>query len=384
MLLKALESKIKMPNKFSRWVKTINCPSYVIFFVTARCNADCKMCFYKDNMLASTKTQELALDEYEKISRHINLINVLGISGGEPFLRDDLSEIIKIIYKNSSPLVVDLPTNGFFVDSILRQTEEIAMSCKKMIVDLQLSIDGPEEIHNEIRGIKDGFKRLKDTYKGLIFLKDKYKNLRVKACVVYSHYNQDYIEELFLILKRDFKDLDRTVFSVVHGSVSNVEAFQFNWDKYFEICNNMRKASSVQNPLDFHSIFTIALRMAKNDFLKEVLKAKDMYKKCGAGKRVIVINETGAVFACEPLWEPIGNLRKNNYDIGRILNSEEMECFKKKIIKERCNCHWGLPLSNALLYKPKYYPKITYEMMRIALKSLIKAKGRTSSLQKCL
>ena len=241
-----------------------------------------------------------------------------------------------------------------------------------------------EEFHNEIRCLKDGFKMLKDTYKGLILLKDKYKNLRIKACVVYSHYNQDCIEDLFSLLKNDFKDLDRVVFSVVHGSVSNPEAFLFDWGKYFQICEKLRRDTIVKEPWDFHSLFTIALRIAKNDFLKELLKRKDMYKKCGAGKRVIVVNEIGDVFACEPLWEPVGNLRKNNYDMGRILSSEEMKCFKKKVIKERCNCHWGLPLSNTLIYKPKYYPKITYEMMRIALKSLIKTKGRISSLQKCL
>ncbi len=366
-----------MPNKFLRLLKTINYPSYVIFFVTAMCNANCKMCFYKDNMAKSrTSDNELRLDEYEKISKHIPLINILGISGGEPFLRNDLSEIVSIIYKNCSPLVVDLPTNGYCVDSVLRQSEEIVKYCKNMLIDIQLSIDGPEAIHNDIRGLKDGFRRLKETYKGLIALRERYKNLRVKACVVYSHYNQEHIEELFDILDRDFKDLDRMVFSVVHGSVSNLEAFRFDWDRYFKICNKIRKESVVKSIRDFHSIFTIALRMAKNDFLKEVLKTKDMYKKCGAGKKVIVVNETGSVFPCEPLWRPVGELRENNYDISQILNSDQMEDFNNKIIEERCNCHWGLPLSNTLICKPKYYPKILFEMARVITKSLItKEKG---------
>lgn len=359
-----------MPNKFLRWFRTLNYPSYVIFFVTAKCNANCKMCFYKDNMMESRKVDELTVEEYDKISKHIKLINILGISGGEPFLRDDLAEIVKIIYKNCYPLVVDLPTNGFFVESVLKQTEDMVKHCKNMIVDLQLSIDGPEKIHNEIRGLKDGFSKIKETYNGLLILKNKYKNLRVKACVVYSHYNQEYIEELFDILDRDFKDLDRVVFSVVHGSVSNAEAFQFDWNKYFAICEKIRNKSVVSNIKDFHSIFTIALRMAKNDFLKEVLKTKDMYKKCQVGKRVIAINETGKVFPCEPLWYTVGDLRSSDYDIGRIINSDEMKKFNEKIIKEKCTCHWGLPLSNALIYKPRYYPTILSEMIRIITRSI--------------
>lgn len=362
-----------MPNKFLRWLKTLNYPSYVIFFVTARCNANCKMCFYKERMAESFgRENELTLKEYEKISKNIKLINILGISGGEPFLREDLSEIVKIIYKNCFPLVVDLPTNAFFVESILRQTEDIVKYCKRMIVDLQLSIDGPEKIHNEIRGLKDGFNKVKQTYEGLVALKNKYKNLRVKACVVYSHYNQEYIEELFSILDRDFKELDRVIFSVVHGSVSNAEVFQFDWDRYFAICDTIRKKSVVKNIKDFHSTFTIALRIVKNDFLKEILKTKEMYKKCGAGRNEIVIDEVGKVFPCEPLWYSIGDLRKSNYDIDCILHSEEMKKFHEKIIREKCTCHWGLPLSNTLLYKPSYYPKILSEIMGISARSILR------------
>lgn len=359
-----------MINKFLRWFNTLHFPSYVIFFVTSKCNANCKMCFYKDNMSKGTKENELTPEEYDKISKKVKLINILGISGGEPFLRDDLSEIVKIIYRNCSPLVVDLPTNGFFVESVLKQVKEMAEYCKNMIIDLQLSIDGPEKIHNEIRGLKDGFTKVRETYKGLVSLKNKYKNLRVKACVVYSHYNQEHIEELFDILNEDFKDLDRIVFSVVHGSVSNDEAFHFDWDRYFKICEKIRRNSTVNNIIDFHSIFTVALRIAKNDFLKKVLKTKDMYKNCGAGKKVIVVGETGRVFPCEPLWHPVGDLRKNNYDIGQMLKSDEMKKFNEKIIKEKCTCHWGLPLSNTLIYKPKYYPKILFEMGRIVTKSI--------------
>ncbi len=360
-----------MPNKLVRWVKTLNYPSYVIFFVTARCNARCKMCFYEENMEKMRGiANELTLDEYEKISKGIKLINILGISGGEPFLRDDLSEIIKILYKNCSPLVIDLPTNGFFTEKIIKQVEEIAAYCKDMTVDVQLSIDGPEQIHNEIRGLKDGFSRVKETYKELIALRKGYKNLKVKACVVYSHYNQDYIEELFKILETDFGELDRTVLSVVHGSVSDMESLKFDWDRYFNICNNMKDCAVVKSIKDFHSIFTIALRAAKNEYLKEVLKTKDVYKKCGAGRKMIVINETGKVIPCEPLWHEVGDLRKNYYNLDAILNSKEMKDFNKKIFRERCTCHWNIPLISNLIYSPRYYPKILYEMFKIVMRSM--------------
>ena len=360
-----------MINKAIRWFRTLNYPSYMIFFITARCNAKCKMCFYAENMAQSLGAEkELTLEEYEKISRGIKHINILGISGGEPFIRDDLSEIVKIIYRNCSPIVADIPTNGFFTDKVIRQVEDIAGYCKDMTVDLQLSIDGPEEIHNEIRGLKDSFKRVRETYSRVIALKKKYSNLKVKACTVYSHFNEDHMDELFKILERDFSELDRTVFSVAHGSVSNPEAYDFDWDKYFRLCGRIRQKARVRSIKDFHSIFTLALRIAKNDYLKEILEGKNFYKFCGAGQKVVAIGETGKVFPCEPLWHSLGYLIKNDYDMNRIIGSDEMKEFHKRTTEQKCTCHWGLPMSTALLYKPSYYPVIFSEMIKIALRSL--------------
>ena len=151
-----------MPSKIIRFAKTLKYPSYIIFFVTGRCNARCKMCFYEENMRRGIGADnELSLDEYEKISKNIKLINILGISGGEPFLRDDLSEIIKILYKNCKPLVVDLPTNSYFTDRVVTQVEAIVSYCREMIVtynfqlmDLRIYIMKYAVLKTDIRGLK--------------------------------------------------------------------------------------------------------------------------------------------------------------------------------------------------------------------------------------
>ena len=357
-------------NKARRWLRTFHYPSYVIFFVTARCNASCKMCFYKENMDSNVAKDELTLSEYDRISQGIPFINVLGISGGEPFLRHDLHEIVKILYRNCAPVVVDLPTNGYFPQEVVRQVKVMAEDCPKMTIDCQLSIDGPEAIHDEIRGLKNGFQRMRDTYLELVGLKKHYRNLKLKACVVYSHYNQDHMPELFAMLDRDFPDFDRVVFSVAHGSVANPQVMDFDWQKYFGFCENFRRTVTVQRVLDVHSLLTIALRIAKNDFLKKILQSKDMYRKCRAGQRVIVINEIGQVFPCEPLWQPVGNLRQNGYDLQEVLDSETMQEFQDQIKRDCCNCHWGLPMSNTILFSPRYYPLLLGEMFKIVARSL--------------
>jgi len=321
------------------------------------------MCFYINNMKKTTN-EELTVSEYDKISKQIKVLNILGISGGEPFLREDLSEIIKVFYKNCQPIVIDLPTNGFFTDVIIKQTENIMPFIKNTILDLQLSLDGPEHIHDEIRGLKGSFENLKETYKNLLPLRRKYRNLKIKICTVYSHYNQEYMLDFFDIIKRDFSEINRLVLSVVHGSVNNLEAFDFDWNKYFQLCEYVEEYIALRNNRDLHSLFTRTLRKKKNDFLKTVLEKQDMYKKCQAGRKVIIINEVGDVFPCEPLWSKVGNLRENGYRLDSILNSSQMSNFQREKNENKCSCHWGLPMSNNILYSPKYYLPILINILK--------------------
>ncbi len=353
-------------------------PSYVVFFVTSRCNAACPMCLYQSNMRKNSGQKELTVEEYDRITRRLGRFPVLGISGGEPFLRHDLVDIVSVIYKNSSPLVVDLPTNGFLTDAVLTQTESMARRCPQMSIDLQLSIDGPEAVHNKIRGVSDGFKRLRATYVGLIALRQKYRNLRVKACVVFSQYNEDHMPELFRVLDEDFPELDRVVLSVVHGRVSDPVAADIHWQKYFDVCDSQRKDMVLRNRFDLHSLFTMALRFVKNDFLRGLLKTKDMHRYCRAGKSVVVIDELGKVFGCEHLWQEVGGLRECGYDIGKILNAEPMRAFQRQIREKRCTCHWGLPMSNTLLYSPRHYPAVAAEMLRLLWRGYRKRHGHAA------
>ncbi|MBF0330982.1 MAG: radical SAM protein [Candidatus Omnitrophica bacterium] len=360
---------------FKRLIETWGKPSYVVFFVTSRCNAACPMCLYQSNMQQNSGQPELTVEEYDKISRSLGRFPVLGISGGEPFLRKDLADIVSVIYRNSSPLVLDLPTNGFLTEAVLAQAEAIARQCPDMSIDLQLSIDGPEAVHNKIRGVSDGFNRLRATYAGLVMLKRQYRNLRVKACVVFSQYNEDHMPELFRVLDRDFPELDRVILSVVHGRVSDPVSGDVHWQKYFDMCDAQRRNVVLRDRFDAHSLFTMALRFVKNDFLKSLLRTKDMYRYCRAGKGVVVIDELGKVFGCEHLWQAVGGLRENGYDAGKILNAEPMRAFQRQIRDKKCNCHWGLPMSNALLFSPRYYPAIVMEMARILFRRPKKERG---------
>ena len=121
--------------------------------VTYRCNARCNMC--SRYLAPSRPEEELTLETIEKLPR----MYFTNITGGEPFLREDLPEIVRALYKKSDRIVIS--TNGFFTERIVGLCREFPQ------IGIRISIEGREETNNAIRGLPDGFHRGLETLKQL-------------------------------------------------------------------------------------------------------------------------------------------------------------------------------------------------------------------------
>lgn len=125
--------------------------------VTYRCNARCSMCNrYK---CPSSPEEELTLETIKKLPK----MYFTNITGGEPFIRTDLKDIVRELYKKSDRIVIS--TNGFFTDRIIDLCKEFPN------VGIRISIEGLEETNNSIRGLEDGFNKGYTTLKRLVEMK---------------------------------------------------------------------------------------------------------------------------------------------------------------------------------------------------------------------
>ena len=122
--------------------------------VTYRCNARCTMCNrYK---APSKPDEEISLETIKKLPK----MYFTNITGGEPFIREDLPDIVRELYKKSDRIVIS--TNGFFTDRIIKLCEEFPN------VGIRISIEGLEETNNQIRGLDDGYNKGYSTLKKLV------------------------------------------------------------------------------------------------------------------------------------------------------------------------------------------------------------------------
>ena len=125
--------------------------------VTYRCNARCTMCNrYK---APSKPDEEISLETIKKLPK----MYFTNITGGEPFIREDLPDIVRELYKKSDRIVIS--TNGFFTDRIIKLCEEFPN------VGIRISIEGLEDTNNKIRGLDDGFNKGYSTLKKLVEMK---------------------------------------------------------------------------------------------------------------------------------------------------------------------------------------------------------------------
>jgi MoaA/NifB/PqqE/SkfB family radical SAM enzyme len=140
-------------NKINR----ISNPVYCTYYITWRCNLRCAMCgiWRKENR------PEMTCEEIKTVFSKMKFLKAVRITGGEPFLREDLSRAVDIIRQNTKVGMIHVTTNGTF-------PERTALFLKKLAgpyLHLKISIDGDEATHEKIRKVKGSFSKAIETLK---------------------------------------------------------------------------------------------------------------------------------------------------------------------------------------------------------------------------
>ncbi|OGQ98725.1 MAG: radical SAM protein [Deltaproteobacteria bacterium RIFOXYD12_FULL_55_16] len=113
--------------------------------VTYRCNAKCYMCNTWQH--PSNRNEEYSPALVDKLPDGLDFIN---ITGGEPFLRADIEEIVSKALSKTKRLVIS--SNGYFTVRIVKLFEKFGNR-----VGIRISIEGLPAANDELRGIKNGF-----------------------------------------------------------------------------------------------------------------------------------------------------------------------------------------------------------------------------------
>lgn len=143
-------------------------PKFVTFFVTWRCNSRCIFCDIWRK--PSSKKDELDVRQIARIFRQLGRLDCLRLSGGEPFLRADLPEIINVLQKINRPEILHITSTGLLTDRIVETMRRIKRPNR---VHLKLSIDDTGDKHDAVRGLPGAYSRVMKTIETLAPLRKK-------------------------------------------------------------------------------------------------------------------------------------------------------------------------------------------------------------------
>ncbi len=153
-------------------------PSFVTYFPTWRCNSRCIMC----DIWKKKAGYELSIGEIENIFSQLKKLSVVRISGGEPFMRDDIHNIVNTIDEVSSPKILHITTNGLMPDRIVDAVKNMHPAKR---LHIKISVDSIGKSNDRIRGVPGAYEKSLETVMKLSDLrKEKGFYLGVNQTVV--------------------------------------------------------------------------------------------------------------------------------------------------------------------------------------------------------
>ena len=298
--------------------------------VTYRCNAKCTMCNrYK---VPSKPEEEISLDTVKKLPE----MYFTNITGGEPFIRDDLKDIVRELYKKSDRIVIS--TNGFFTDKIVDLCKEFPQ------IGIRISIEGLEQTNNEIRGLEDGYNRGYTTLKKLVDMGMQ----DVGFGMTVQDRNADDLVPLYNI--SDELGMEFATASL-HNSFYFVESHNIIKDRlmvaqnFEDLINRLLESNSPKKW--FRAYF--------NHGLINYIFSQKRLLPCDMSFDTFFIDPYGDVMPCNGTKEKqvMGNLNEQSWD--ELWNSEQAEKVRKLVRNCDRNC-WMIgsvsPAMHKYIYKP--------------------------------
>jgi len=312
-------------------------PRKLLYEPTAICNLRCSMCErYK---LPSQKefTKELKFPEIKRFIKELpEEIENVYISGGEPFLRNDIKDICQEFLKKG--ISVSIQTNGTSVDKILSLA-------KNKKIDLLFSLDGQRSIHDQIRGRKGVYDKNIEIFKVL-------KNKMNKGIFITSVITDENIDNLERFIDDIAKSITKPSFMIIEYArrfttdvinssakllrikssdiplrVKNNILPSYSYEKFRK--NLVKINQTLENNKIDHCYFPEKLLENKSNYYFRTYRKKN--KLYCSHLNELRIDSRGNVIPCFVIRKNFGNIKKES--IKKIWNSKEFCQFRMSLIK---------------------------------------------------
>jgi MoaA/NifB/PqqE/SkfB family radical SAM enzyme len=288
------------------------------------------------NIWNSDERNELSLEEIQRIFAENNFSSLtsLTLTGGEPTLRNDLPELLKIIVDACPHLrQVTLATSGLNT----ARTIELVKDCLKVISEnktvkrftVQVSLDGVGEVHDRIRGIPGSFKRVIETIRLLKDLASENKKLKLQLRSTIQPANVDSVANTYKFAKEigiPIRFGALVLSSSYYQNTTNINNFKYSPRQAEQAARFFLKLANDEVGSNAKFYYRDAARM---------VSGAQRSKVCMMGYYGFVLEHDGAVYPCVNCEsKAFGNLRKDNF--GTIWRGAEAQKLRQDMRADCC------------------------------------------------
>lgn len=297
--------------------------------LTYRCMCRCYMCHAWKH---PTKVEdEVTVKDLEKLPDALAFCN---LTGGEPFLRDDIEDVVALMRRKSARIVIS--TNGFLTEKI------VALVKKYPEVGIRVSLEGLAAINDELRGIENGFDHGMRTLRELQNLGSK----DIGFGITVSDRNHRDMMELYKLAKSlDFEFATAAVHNsyYFHKKDNKFEHPEDAVKSFQELIAELLKTGRVKN----------WYRAYFNYGLTEYIRGKKRLLPCEAGTENFFVTPDADVVPCNGSDEPMvmGNLREQSWD--EIWNGPKADEIRERVRTCPKNC-WMIGSAAPVIKKYKW------------------------------
>ena len=327
--------------------RPVTAPLEISFALTYKCANRCRTC----GSITKAAGPESAAEEYKEIFRRIPFSPLaVTFTGGEPFLREDLTEIAVAACESLRPAFVFIETCADLPELISGAAHTLADSFPDTCFVVKLPMDGVQERMDWMRGGARGafelflrsFRTLKAGGAG---------NLATVLSVLVSRFNQDsaaiLLREAFML----YPDAVSLEFAGRMEALAAPETAAPDREKALALPSLYRKLARENTPSRGIPRLLTNLYLRRAAASAAALAGAGRRPRCFAGFSSLYIDPSGSVMDCPGAARELGLLKDNDYSLERLLDSDRAAEARRRIARSACACPMsrGPVLSNALL-----------------------------------
>ena len=305
--------------------------------ITYRCQCRCRTCnIWKTE---ETEREELALEEYRALfeSDILGEVRSIQITGGEPFMRRDLPELVSTIHASLPDCTFWIPTNGMDPRAVEEATKEMLEDLKGKGIGVSVSVDGMERTHDVQRGVGGSFKKAMETLRRLSALRDEHPRLGLTVGMTLTPENHREASEAYTLARRFGADFSMRPVNFSEIYYRNMDERRPLDDVSGELLPLIRKIA--RDTVKMKGIISASPTLRYMQGVLDYIRDPTVRRlPCAAGGDSFFLDPYGDVYPCIFVNEKMGNIREEQ--LGDLWWTDAASSTRERISRGDCPGCW--------------------------------------------